>query len=119
PVADRVVVRVDRRVTLRVVADVDEKLRRRLGDVNPVEELARAASLLHDGGVADARSTVRVSDGVGAPFGDPCEQRLGSQRPWNGRIRAQAVTSDSTHQQEMLGRSPDTSTLSAHPFWRL
>ena len=48
-VPDRVVVRGDRRVALRVVADVDERLRRVGRDASCVEERARAGALLVHG----------------------------------------------------------------------
>ena len=47
-VPDRVVVRLDRRVALRVVADVDEHLVAAVGNVQLVEQLARAGALLDD-----------------------------------------------------------------------
>jgi len=81
PVAHRVVVGVDRRMALRVVPDVDEKLVDLLRDRDPFEELRRRRALLDDGGVGVVRGPVGVPDGVGAAFGDRSEQGLRSQRP--------------------------------------
>ena len=84
-VADGVVVGLDRRVALRVVAHVDEHLVRVAGTCDRVEQLARAGALLHD---PDARAdpAERVPGRVGTAFGDPGEQRLRGERPLDARL---------------------------------
>ena len=81
PVADRVVVRRDRRVALRVVADVDEELGRRLRDVDALEQPARRGALLRDDRIGVVGAPVGVADGVGAPLGDSGHERLRRKRP--------------------------------------
>ena len=101
------VVRLDVRVALREVADVDERLRRAGRDGELVEERARAAAQLRH-----ARATVRgamgVPDGVRAALGDPGEKRLGSERPVDGRLRIEAESSYAAH--ELLFDSVDRTT---------
>ena len=79
-VADRMVVGDDRRVALRVVAHVDERLRRVAGGRRPSSSSAVAPVCCLCTSSA-ARAAVRVADGVGAALGDPGEQRLGGERP--------------------------------------
>ncbi len=78
-VADGMVVRGDRRVALRVVADVNENLAGALGDDHGVEQCARAGLLLAH--LERAVGAVCVADRVGAALRDTREQRLGGQRP--------------------------------------
>ena len=68
-VADRVIVGLDPRMALGVVADVDERLGDGLRDGDLVEEGARAGALLVDLEGA-ARGPVRITDRVGAALGD-------------------------------------------------
>ena len=95
-VADRVVVRGDRRVALRVVAHVDEHLRGALRDDDLVEERARSRALLVD---VDAFgvAAVGVADRIGAALGDPGEERLGSERPVGRAGGGEAISSYSAH----------------------
>jgi hypothetical protein len=95
-VADRVVVGLDRGVALRVVPHVHEHLAGARRDVHAVEQPARAAALLDD---VDPRAYAPegVSGRIGAAFGDPGQQGLRRQRPVDGRLLTQAVTSDATH----------------------
>ena len=78
-VANGVVVRGDRRVPLRVVADVHQRLARRGGDEDGLEQGARSRLLLVH--LERPLRAVRVADGVCAALGDPGEQRLRGQRP--------------------------------------
>jgi hypothetical protein len=103
-VADGVVVGLDRRMALRVVAHVDERLGRVEGNPDAVEQLARARALLVDAGSAPA--AVRIADGVRAALGDPREQGLGCERPVDARGLAQAIAGDAAHQGSSLGPRP-------------
>jgi hypothetical protein len=97
PVPDGVVVRGDRRVALRVVADVDEELRGAGRDVDPVEQHRGRRALLHDGRVAGRGRAVGVADGVGSALGDAREERLRCQGARGARTRDEAVAGDSAH----------------------
>jgi hypothetical protein len=78
--ANGVVVGIDRRMALREVADVNERLPAVSWDLELVEERTRAtAQLRHAHGLAGR--TVCVPHGVGTALGDPCEERLSGQRP--------------------------------------
>jgi hypothetical protein len=78
-VADRMIVRGDRRMPFGVVAYVDENLGRACRNPDLVQQRARSGALLVDGhGLAWA--AVCVPDRVGPALGDPCEQRLRRQR---------------------------------------
>ena len=100
PVADGVVVRGDRRMPLRVVADVDEGLLRRSRDGDRVEHRAGAGLLLVDG--EGAIRADRVSDGVGAALGDPGKQRLSRECSIDLRLVTDAVACDSAHVSSAL-----------------
>jgi hypothetical protein len=104
-VADRVVVRGDGRMALRVVAHVDERLDGVGRDLDPIEQLARAGALLEhvDGTV---RNPVRVPDGVGAALGDPGQQRLRRERPVDARRGAQAIAGNAAHTLPIVGWFP-------------
>ena len=106
PVADGVVVGRDRRVALRVVADVHEQLRGRLRDGDPLEQAAGRSSLLRDDRVLVARRSVGIADGVGPALCDAGEQRLRRERPVDGATRREAVSSDAAHFSELLGVDP-------------
>ena len=69
-VADRVVVGLDPRVTLRVVTDVDQGLCHALGELHLLEQGAGAGALLVDRDGA-CPAPVRVPDRVGTALGDP------------------------------------------------
>ena len=109
PVPDRVVVGRDGRMALRVVAHVDEQLRRMRGNVDALEQVARRRSLLRHGGIGVAGAAIRVSDRVGASLGDPCEQRLRRQRPVDAAIRGEAVPGYATHTQLPISSSSEPS----------
>ena len=79
-VADGVVVRIDPRVALGVVADVDQGVAGVLGQCDLLEQGAGAAALLVDDDAAAARP-VRVTDRVGTALGNAREQGLGGTRP--------------------------------------
>ena len=93
PVAHRVVVRGDRRMALRVVADVNEQLGGGAGDGDPLEQAARRRALLRHRRRRVAGPPVRVSDRVRAALRDSGQQRLRCQRaidvaaPQKGCIR--------------------------------
>ena len=95
-VPDRVVVRLDGRVALRVVADVDERLRRAAGDLHAVEEPGRAAVLLVDVDVGPAVPPC-VPDRVGAALGDPGEERLRRERALDAALAAEAISRNAAH----------------------
>ena len=96
--ADRMVVGGETRVALRIVPDVHEELRRRVGHLDVLDEGARAASLLVDSHVARF-AAIRIANGVGAALGDPGKERPCRDRPVNRRSGAQAVSGDSTHRE--------------------
>ena len=102
--ADRMVVRSDGRMSLGVVADVDEDLRCALRNGDLVEKRARAGALLVHGD-ALAGSAVRVADGVGAALGDSRQQSLGCKRPLECARGGKAVSGNSAHISEC--RTPD------------
>ena len=96
-VADGVVVGLDRRMALGVVADVDEQLRRLLRNADRVEERARAGALLVDDATLPL-GAARVADGVGAALRDS-RPAAPAQRA-SGLIAgdvAEAVSGDSAH----------------------
>ena len=97
PVAHRVVVGRDRRMALRVVADVDEQLGGALGHVDAVEEEARGRALLRHDRVGVVEAPVGVPDGVGSALGDPGQQRLRGERPIDVAAGREAVAGDSAH----------------------
>ena len=99
---------VDLGMALRVVADVDERLRCVLRDRDLVEERARAAAELRDGD-GSVGSAGRIPDGVGAALGDPGEERLRRERPTDRRVGAQAVSGYAAHDAIPLSRSDDIS----------
>jgi hypothetical protein len=101
PVADGVVVGLDARVPLGVVADVDQRLGRARGDDDLLEQGARAGALLVDRDRAIS-GPVRVADRVGAALGDSGEERLRRQRVIHATARAQAVSGNSTHFRKPL-----------------
>jgi hypothetical protein len=84
-------------MTLGVVADVDEHLRRLLGHLDPLEEPAGGGPLLDDRREPDSGGTVGIAHCIGAALGDPCQEGLGSERPIHARIGAEAIASYSTH----------------------
>ncbi len=107
PVPDRMVVRLDVRMTLREVPNVDEGLARLRRHRELVEQRARAAAeLRHLRGRALA--AMCVSDGVGTALGDAREQGLRGQRPVDGRVRIEAESGDAAH--ELLFDSVDRTT---------
>ena len=94
--ADRVVVGLQARVTLRVVPNVDEELGRVPGHVDPVEQGGSAGALLVDADAA-VLDTVGVPDGVGAALGDAGEEGPRCDRPVDAALRVEAVASYSAH----------------------
>src|SRR5256885_11058056 len=85
------VVRLDPRMALRVVRDVEQDLPRVGRKRDLLEDGARAAALLVDDDRAAGRA-VCVADCVGAPFGDRGEERLGGQRPVDRTGLAEAAS---------------------------
>ena len=108
--ADRVVVGLDPRVTLRVVTHVDQRLGGAGGEQYLFQQCARPGALLVDGDRARP-SAVRVPDRVRAALGDPGEQGLGRERPVERARRAQAVSGNSTH---TLYKTPCTRRATAN-----
>ena len=111
-VADRVVVRLDARVALRVVANVYERLGDVLREHHLLEERARPGALLVDLDDA-ARRPVRVADGIRAALGDAGQQRLGSERPLDRARGAQAVSGDSAHGAQVAPSTRQATRLAA------
>src|SRR5207247_5916362 len=95
-VADRVVVGAQARVPLRVVADVDEELRRPGGHLDQLEEAACARPLFVNGDMARP-GAIGEPGRVRAALGDPRQQRPGRERPLDPTFVAEAVSGDSTH----------------------
>ena len=100
PVANGVVVRRDRRMPLRVVADVDERLPRRRGKGDRVEHRARAGLLLVDGEWAIRADC--ISDSIRPALGDPGQQCLSRKCSIDLRLVADAVACDSAHVSSSL-----------------
>jgi hypothetical protein len=90
------VVGLDPRMALRVVAHVDKRLGCVRREEELLEELAGPGALLVDLNV-EAWAGVRIADCVGAALGDPRKERLGSERFLHGTGGAQAVSGDATH----------------------
>ena len=86
----------DRRVALRVVADVDERLGR-VGRERRRRRAARSRRSAACGRRVRPSRAVRVADGVGAALRDPGEQGLRRERPVDSRGVAEAVASDAAH----------------------
>jgi hypothetical protein len=63
------IVRLEARVTLGEVANVDQQLRRIFGNADPLEQGRRAGALLVDGDRIP-RGPIGIADGVGAALGD-------------------------------------------------
>ena len=95
-VAHRVVVRLDPRMALRVVADVNEGLGRLGRKRYLVEQLAGPAALLPDGD-DPARAAVGVPDRVRASLRDPRQESLRRQRPVEAASGTEAESGDTTH----------------------
>ena len=104
-VADGVVVGGDPGVALCVVAHVDERLGGLGGNRNPVEERARAGTLLVHR-ERPAVASIGIADCVCAALGDSGEQGLSRERPIDSARALQAVSGDSTHML-IVGASPD------------
>ena len=109
-VAHGMVVGRDRGMALRVVADVEEDLRRVGRNRDPLEHLARAGALLVDGRRPLGRAPKRVTDRVGAALGDPREQRPRGQRAVDAAVGGETVTRDSAHNL-ILVSAPATDSL--------
>ena len=90
-VADRMIVRLEARVALGEVADVDEQLRRILGDADPLEQGRRAGALFVDGD-RSSRGPVGIADGVGAALGDSGQQGAGGDCPLDAAPRSEAIS---------------------------
>jgi hypothetical protein len=96
-VPHRMVVGRDRRMALRVVADVDEELARMCRHGDPVEQPARGRALLRAHRIFVLPAAIRVADRVGATIGDTGEQCLRSERPVDAASRREAISSDAAH----------------------
>jgi hypothetical protein len=70
PVPHRVVVGIDRRVALRVVADVHEQLVGALGHRHTLEELRGRRALLHNRRIDLSGGAIGVSNGIRAALGN-------------------------------------------------
>ena len=97
-VPDRVVVGEEGRMALREIADVNECLDDIVWELDGVEELRRARSLLVEGHRRRA-AAVGVTGGVSASLGDTCEKCLRRERPIDARVGREAVSRDSAHQR--------------------
>ena len=97
-VANRMVVRGDRRMALREVAHVHEELGRSLRNGDLLEQLRGRRPLLHDHRPAcSARLRIGVPDRVASALGDRREQRLRGERPVDPRVGGQAEARNSAH----------------------
>ena len=117
-VPDGMVVRLDRRMALRVVAHVDEQFGRVGGNVDALEEVARRRPLLRHDGRGVAWAAVGIPDSVGAALSDPREQRLSRQRPIDAATRRETVTGYATHKHWPISSCSGPS-LRAYPRFRL
>jgi hypothetical protein len=117
-VANWVVVGLDRRMTLGVVADVNEQLIRLGREGEAVEQRAGTRLLLAHGNLL-ARDAIRNADGVGTPLGDSGEQRLSGESPFDAGPVANAVSGDATHDSRCSTSSnfDDLPTSVAMPEW--
>ena len=93
----RMVVRRDRRMALRVVPHMYERLRRGCRNADAFQELARAGLLLVHRDLGVAGIAIRVSDRIRAPLRDSGQERLRTKRPVDARLRAEAVSGDPAH----------------------
>src|SRR5438128_284954 len=116
-VTDGVVVRLDRRMALRVVANVDQRLARLERKLEALEQGARARPLLVAADAAVAGRAVGVARRVGAALGDSCEEGLRGERAVDARLRAQAVSGDATHDDVILRTSSDGIPPRLTPLW--
>jgi hypothetical protein len=103
-VANRMVVRLDARVPLRVIAHVDQRLGCARRHDHLVEQCARTRTLLVDRHRALA-VPVGVPDSIGAALGDPGEQGLSRERAIHAAARTQAVSGNTTHLRKPLERN--------------
>jgi hypothetical protein len=103
--ANWVIVGLDRRMPLGVVAHMDQNLRCVLRNRQLPEQRAGArTALVHNCGPAGR--AVGVADGVGTALRDAGKQRLGSECSCDSRTRLEAISSDSAHGL-ILGTTPD------------
>ena len=107
-VPDGMVVGLDPRMALRVVAHVENRLIRLLRDCQAVEERARSGALLVERQVA-GRDAVRIARGVRAALRDAREQGLSRERSVDATRAMEAVSGNSAHFSDFAhldGRSP-------------
>jgi hypothetical protein len=105
PVPDRMVVRIDRGMPLREVADVDQELGRPGGNGDLLEQLRCRSALLDDDGGAGAR--VRVADRIRSTLRDRGQERLRGEGAIEPRVGCEAVSGDSAHKWWILGFRTD------------
>ena len=95
-VPNGMVVGLDARMTLRVVAHVQDRLIGLLRDCEAVEERARSGALLVERQVA-GRTAVRIARGVRAALRDAREQGLSRERSVDATRAMKAVSGNSAH----------------------
>jgi hypothetical protein len=93
-VPNRMVVRGEARMALRVVAHMNEQLARLFRHADAVEERCGSRALLVHRN-RRLRSAVGISDRVRAAFGDPGEERPGSDSPLDAAVEIEAISGDS------------------------
>ena len=103
-VTDRMVVGEDRGVALRVVANVNERVRRVTRERDRVEQRRRARALLVNRRFG-AGATVGVADRIGAALRDPGEKRLGRERSVDRGLGVEAISGNAAHQRIRSPRS--------------
>ena len=104
PVAHGMVVGRDRRVALRVVADVDQQLVGARRHLDAVEQLRRRRALLDHRRAGRARGAVGVPDRIGAALRDRREQGLRRERALDGRVGGKAESGYTAHCERKIGR---------------
>jgi hypothetical protein len=100
-VADGVVVRLERGVALRVVADVHERLAGIRRHADRIQKLARSSALLVHG-QGHLGAAVAVADRVGASSGDSREEGLSSKGAIDPALDAQAISGDTAQNAARL-----------------
>ena len=97
PVPHRVIVGGDRRMALRVVADMHENLGRVFRNGDPLEQMPRRRPLLGHDRIAIRRPPIGVTDCIRAAVGDPGQERLRGKRAVDPAPRREAISGDSAH----------------------
>src|SRR5215210_3566998 len=93
------------RMSLRVVADMDEELGRVLGHSDAVEERSGPRALFVHGD-RRAGTAVGIPDGISTSLGDPGQECPRGDRPLDGTLDSEAISGYSA--QSLLGKCKAT-----------